>query len=126
LDEQALDEPAAFDATIINDRFDAPPQEEDVVRGMATVLAITSVLALSGMAAPAPAQAGRLASNQYGCDPVNGRYPGYTPPYAYSAYYYGYPRDCGGASITFYFGPPYHGYRYGEPRYRWHPGGYGR
>ena len=67
------------------------------------VLAITGALALSGIAAPAPAQAGRLASTPYGCDPSGGPYPGYAPPYAYTAYIYGYPKDCGGASIYFYF-----------------------
>ena len=39
------------------------------MRGIAFVLAITGALALSGIAAPAPAQAGRLASTPYGCDP---------------------------------------------------------
>jgi hypothetical protein len=98
-------------------------QEEDsVVRGIAIVLAITGALAVSGIAAPA--QAGRLASTPYRCDPSDGSYPGYTPPYAYAAYRYGYPRDCGGTSIYFYFAPAYYGYRYGGPRYfhRWHHG----
>src|SRR5262249_8889123 len=88
-------------------------EEGDVVRGIAIVLAITGALAVSGIAAPAPAQAGRLASTPYGCDPSNGPYPGYAPPYAYSAYIYGYPKDCGGASIYFFLGPAYYGYRYG-------------
>jgi hypothetical protein len=47
------------------------------VRATAIVLAITGALALSGIAAPAPAQASRLASTQYGCDPSGGPYPGY-------------------------------------------------
>jgi hypothetical protein len=103
----------------------APHQEEDsVVRGIAIVLAITGALAVSGIAAPAPAQAGRLASTPYGCDPSDGSYPGYTPPYAYAAYRYGYPRDCGGTSIYFYFAPAYYGYPHGGPRYfhHWHHG----
>jgi hypothetical protein len=103
----------------------APHQEEDsVVKGIAVVLAITGALAVSGIAAPAPAQAGRLASTPYGCDPSDGSYPGYAPPYAYAAYRYGYPRDCGGASIYFYFAPAYYGYRPGGPRYfhHWHHG----
>jgi len=82
------------------------------VRKIAIILAITGVLAVSGITAPAPAQAGRLSP--YGCDPNNGPYAGYAGPYAYSAYYYGYPKDCGGASIYFYF------YRYGGPRYFHH------
>ena len=90
------------------------------MRGIAIVSAITGALALSGIAAPAPAQAGRLASTPYGCDPTGGPYPGYAPPYAYAAYYYGYPKDCGGGSIYFYFGPAYYGYRYGGPRYFHH------
>jgi len=44
-----------------------PQEEGDVVRGIAIVLAITGALAVSGIAAPAPAQAGRLASTPYGC-----------------------------------------------------------
>src|SRR5262252_6038909 len=89
---------------------------------MAIVSAITGALALSGIVAPAPAQAGRLASTPtpHGCDPSGGPYPGYAPPYAYTAYIYGYPKDCGGASIYFYFGPGYYGYRYGGPRYFHH------
>ena len=87
------------------------------MRRITIALAITGALAVSGIAAPAPAQAGRLASTPYGCNPINGPYAGYTGPYAYSAYYYGYPKDCGGASIYFYFGPPYYGYGYGGPRY---------
>jgi hypothetical protein len=94
------------------------------VRGIAIVLAITGALGVSGIAAPAPAQEGRLASTPYGCDPSDGPYPGYAPPYAYAAYYYGYPRDCGGTSISFYFAPAYYGYRYGGSRYfhYWHHG----
>jgi hypothetical protein len=102
---------------------DAPhrPQEEDsVVRGIAIVLAITGALAVLGIAGPEPAQAGRLTSTPYGCDPNAGPYPGYAPPYAYAAYQYGYPRDCGGASIYISFAPPYYGYRYGGRRYYWH------
>lgn len=87
------------------------------MRGIAIVLAITAALTASGIAGSASAQAGRLASTLYGCDPTGGPYPGYTPPFAYAAYQYGYPRDCGGASITFYFAPPYYGYRYGGPRH---------
>src|ERR1700746_3035451 len=98
------------------------PQEEDsAVRGIAIVLAITGSLAVSGIAAPAPAHAGRLASTPYGCHPSHGPHPGYAQPYAYAAYYYGYPPDCGGTSIYFYFAPAYYGYRYGDPRY-WHRG----
>ena len=90
------------------------------MRGIAIVLAITGALAMSGIAAPAPAQAGRLvstplASTPYGCDPSEGAYPGYAPPSAYAAYYYGYPRDCGGTIISFYLGAGYYGYRYGGP-----------
>ena len=94
------------------------------MRGTAIVLAITGALAVSGIAATAPAQAGRLASAPYGCDPSDGPYPGYAPPSAYAAYWYGYPRDCGGPSITFYFGPAYYGYRYGGPpnSRHWHHG----
>jgi hypothetical protein len=50
------------------------------VRAIAIVLAITGALALSGIVAPAPAQAGRLASTPYGCDPSGGPYPGYAGP----------------------------------------------
>ena len=121
-----LDEEAAFEATICNIR-NAPrrQEEEGVVRGIAIVLAITGALAMSGiaapaLAAPALAQAGRSASTPYGCDPRDGAYPGYTPPSAYAAYWYGYPRDCGGPSITFYFGPAYYGYRYDGPPYFHH------
>jgi hypothetical protein len=94
------------------------------VRGTAIVLAITGALAVSGIAATAPAQAGRLASAPYGCDPSDGPYPGYAPPSAYAAYWYGYPRDCGGPSISIYFGPAYYGYRYGGPpnSRHWHHG----
>ena len=99
------------------------------MRGIAIVLAITGALVVFGTAAPAPAQAGRLASaplasTPYGCDPNAGAYPGYAPPSAYAAYYYGYPRDCGGTIFSFYFGPAYYGYRYGGPPYfqRWHQG----
>jgi hypothetical protein len=89
------------------------------VRGIAIVSAMMGALVLSGVAALAPAQAG-LASARYGCDPYGGRYPGYTQPYAYTAYYYGYPPDCGGLSITFYFPSRYAGDRYVEPRYQHH------
>jgi hypothetical protein len=85
------------------------------VRAMAIVLAITGALAVSGVAAPA--QAGRLASNPNGCDPSGGPYPGYAPPYAYSAYWYGYPPDCGGNGILSLFAPANYGYRYSRPRY---------
>jgi hypothetical protein len=64
------------------------------VRAIAIVLAITGALAVSGTAAPAPAQAGR-------CDPYSGPYPGYTGPYAYAAYYYGYPRIAEALVSTF-------------------------
>ena len=89
------------------------------MRTIAIVLATTGALAVSGLAAPTPAQAGRLASTAYRCDP-GGAYPGYTPPYAHAAYYYGYPPDCGGTSIYFYFVPAYYGYRHRGPRY-FHP-----
>ena len=79
------------------------------MRAIAIVVAITGALAVSGIAAPAPAQAGR-----YKCDPTGGRYPGYTGPYAYAAYYYGYPPDCGG--FSFYLAPTFYGYGY--PPYR--------
>ena len=94
------------------------------MRGVAIVLAITRALALSGIAAPVAAQAGRIASTPYGCDPSDGSYPGYAPPYAYAAYYYGYPPDCGDTSIYFYFAPAYYGHRYGGSRYfhHWHHG----
>ena len=91
------------------------------MRAIAIVLAITGALAVSGIAAPEPAQGGRrLASTPSGCDPTGGPYPGYTGPYAYAAYYYGYPPDCGG--LTFYFpsAPAYYGYRYSGPRYVHH------
>jgi hypothetical protein len=87
------------------------------VRGIAIVLAITGALAVSAIAAPA--QAGRLASTSYKCDPNRGPYPGYAGPYAHSAYWYGYPAECG-ASIYLYFGPAYHGDRHGRPRYLHH------
>src|SRR5262249_60639042 len=81
----------------------APPQEEgEVVRGIAIVLAITGALALSGIAASAPAQAGRLASTRYGCDPSGGPYPGYAPPHAHTAVIFGFPHDFGGATNSFY------------------------
>ena len=94
------------------------------MRGIAIALAITGALAVSGIAAPTPVRAGQLASTPYGCDPSDGSYPGYAPPYAYAAYYYGYPRGCGGTSIYFYFAPAYYGYRYGGSRYfhHWHHG----
>jgi hypothetical protein len=88
------------------------------VRAMAIVLAIAGALAVSGVAAPA--QAGRLASAPNGCDPSGGPYRGYAPPYAYAAYYYGYPPDCGGRSIYFYFAPANYSYRYSRPRYFHH------
>jgi len=90
------------------------------VRAIAIVSAITGALTMLGTAAPAPAQAGRLASTPYGCDPSNGPHPGYTGPYAYAASIYGYPPDCGGLSIYFYFAPAYYGYRYSGPRYFYH------
>jgi hypothetical protein len=96
------------------------------VRGIAIALAITGALAVSGITGPASAQAGRLVSGPYGCDPKAGPYPGYAPPYAYAAYQYGYPRDCGGASISFSFAPAYYGYRYGGPRYFHHRHGWNR
>ena len=101
-------------------------QEEDgVVRAIAIVLAITGALAFSAIDAPEPAQAGRLVSTPYGCDPSGGPYPGYAGPYAYAAYHYGYPPDCGGLSISFpvYF-PAYYTYRNSGPRYfyNWYHG----
>ena len=83
------------------------------MRAIAIVLAITGALAVSGIAAPAPTQAGR-----YGCGPSGEPYPGYAGPSAYAAYYYGYPPDYGG--ISFYFAPAYYGYRYSGPRYWYH------
>jgi len=65
------------------------------VRAIAIVLAITGALAVSGIAAPAPAQAGR-----YGCDPTGGPYPGYAGPYPYAAYYYGYPQIAEASPFT--------------------------
>jgi len=102
----------------------AHQEEDNVVRGIMIVLAITGALAVSGIVAPAPAQAGRLASTPYGCDPSGGPYRGYAQPSAYAAYYYGYPPDCGGLSISFYFAPGYYGYRYSGPpyTYRWYHG----
>ena len=94
-------------------RHAVPKRRTVFVRAIAIVLAITGALAVSGIAAPAPAQAGR-----YRCDPTGGPYPGYAGPYAYAAYYYGYPPDCGG--ISFYFAPAYYGYRYSGPRYWYH------
>ena len=90
------------------------------MRGKAIVLTITAAMAVSGIDTLAPAQAGRVASTPYRCDPIDGPYPGYAGPYAYAAYYYGYPRDCGGTSIYFYFAPADYGYRYGGPRYFHH------
>src|SRR5690348_10588988 len=94
------------------------PQEETcVVRAIGIVLAMTGTLAVSGIAAaPAWAQAGRSAK----CDPTGGPYPGYVGPYAYSAYYYGYPPDCGGISFQFFSTPAYSSYRYSRPRYVYH------
>jgi hypothetical protein len=85
------------------------------VRAIAIVLAITGALAVSGLASPAPAQAGR-----YKCDPNGGPYPGYTGPYAYAAYYYGYPPDCGGLSFYFPSASAYYGDRYSARRYSYH------
>jgi hypothetical protein len=65
------------------------------MRAIAIVLAITGALAVSGIATPAPAQAGR-----YGCDPTDGPYPGYAGPYAYAAYYYGYPQIAEASPFT--------------------------
>jgi hypothetical protein len=118
----ASDEQVTFEATSLNIPCQCatlPKEEDRAVRRLAIVSAIIGVLALSGVAAPAPAQAG-LASTPYGCDPSGGRYPGYAPPYAYAAYYYGYPPDCGGLGITFYFPSRHDGDRYVEPRYVHH------
>jgi hypothetical protein len=79
------------------------------VRAIAIILAITGALAVSAIAAPAAAQPER-----YKCNPTGGPYPGYTGPYAYAAYYYGYPPDCGG--FSFYLAPTFYGYGY--PAYR--------
>ena len=92
------------------------PEEDSVVRAVAIVLAITGAMAVSGLASPAQAQAGRFVK----CDPTGGPYPGYVGPYAYAAYYYGYPPDCGGISFQFYPAPAYSGYRYSRPRYYRH------
>lgn len=77
------------------------------MRAIAVMLAITGALAVSGIAAASQAE-------QHKCNPTGGRYPGYTGPYAYAAYYYGYPPDCGG--ISFYLAPTFYGYGY--PQYR--------
>lgn len=87
------------------------------MKGMAIVFAIAAAVPASGNAVPGPSRAGSLATTPDGCDANGGPYPGYRPPYGYAAYYYGYPRDCGGASITFYLAPTYYGYRYSGPRY---------
>jgi hypothetical protein len=88
------------------------------VRATAIVLAITGVLAVSGIAAPAPAQAGRLTSTPQRCDPTGGPYPGYTGPGAYVAQIYGYPPDCGGFTIYFPVNSPaYYTYQGSGPRY---------
>jgi hypothetical protein len=89
------------------------------LRAATIVLAMTGGLAVSGIAAPAQAQAARLAATQPKCDPTGGPYPGYVGPYAYSAYYYGYPPDCGGIGFKF-FAPAYSAYRYDKPRYVYH------
>ena len=84
------------------------------MRAIRIVLAIAGALAVSGIAAaPASAQAERSVK----CDPTGGPYPGYVGPYAYAAYYYGYPPDCGGISFQFFPAPAYSGYRYSRPRY---------
>jgi hypothetical protein len=75
------------------------------VRAKAIALAITGALAVSGIAAAAPAQAGR-----HRCDTIGGSHPRYTGPYAYAPYYYGYPADCGG--FSFYLAPTFYGYGY--------------
>lgn len=91
------------------------------MRAIAIVLAITGALAVSGIAAPALAQAQRPASTPQGCDPTGGPHPGYTGPGAYAAYYYGYPPDCGGLSIYFpLYSPAYYTYRNSGPRYFYH------
>jgi hypothetical protein len=90
-------------------------------------LAITGALAVFGIAAPASAQAGRLSSTPYGCDPIGGSYPGYAPPYAYTAYYYGYPRNCGSTVIDFFLlGPAFYGHQQVGPRHSYHRGWYRR
>lgn len=87
------------------------------MRAIGIVLAIAGALAVSGIAAaPAWAQVGRSVK----CDPTGGPYPGYVGPYAYAAYYYGYPPDCGGISFQFFSSPAYSGYRYARPRYVYH------
>jgi hypothetical protein len=87
------------------------------MRGIAMVLALAGALSMLGIATPAAAQAGRLASTPYACDPSGGPYPGYSSPYAYAAYYYGYPRNCGGTIIDFFlFGPAFYGHQQGGPR----------
>jgi hypothetical protein len=114
-----LDERTPTGLTIHRQCATASKEEDSVVRGIAIVSAMMGALVLSSAAAPVPAQAG-LASAGSGCDPYGGRYPGYAPPYAYTAYYYGYPPDCGGLSITFYFPSRYDGDRYVDPRYQHH------
>jgi hypothetical protein len=103
------------------------------VRRVAIALATIGALAVSGIAAPTPAQARWGFGPGWG--PGYGDYDGYAPPFAYAAYYYGYPADYGGASIYFYFAPADYGYRYRRafrpafayyrgPRYahHWHHG----
>ena len=89
------------------------------MRAIAIVLAITGALALSGIAAPAPAQAGRLASTPYGCDPSGGPYLGTRDPTPIRRIITVTPRIAE-RSIYIYFGPGYYGYRYGGPRYFHH------
>jgi hypothetical protein len=83
------------------------------VRATTIVLAITGALVVSGIAAPARAQAGRSTSTQHKCDLTGGPYPGFVGPYAYAPYHYGYPPACEGLSL---YPPTFYGYGY--PEYR--------
>ena len=78
---------------------------------------------------PSPKSVGQLSLNKadaqyearaerYKCNPIGGPYPGYTGPYAYAAYYYGYPPDCGG--FKFYLAPTFYGYGYPEYKVQTH------
>ena len=84
------------------------------MKAKAIVLAITGMLAVSGIAAPARAQTEQATSNQHKCNPTGASYPGYVGPYAYAPYYYGHLPDCGGS--RFYLAPTFYGYGY--PEYR--------
>ena len=80
------------------------------MRATMIVLAITGALAVSGIAAPARAQAERSAST-HKCHLTGGPYPGFVGPYAYAPYHYGYPPACEGLSL---YPPTFYGYGYPE------------